>query len=83
VIVMPTRAKFRCTRETQTRWNTQMVDPQRSYEFEATYDPDLPEDQRFARATPVGSLKITVDNPAVTFEPGSAYYLDITPADEA
>jgi hypothetical protein len=80
---MPTRAKFHCTREIQTRWNAQMTDPQRSYEFQAVYDAHQPEDQRFARATPSGSLTITVDNPNVTFEPGRAYYLEITPADEA
>jgi hypothetical protein len=79
---MPTRAKFRCSSENQKRWNSEMQ-PQRSYEFQAMYDPDLPEDQRYAKATPIGSLTITVDNPDVTFEPGKAYYLDISPAEES
>jgi hypothetical protein len=46
------------------------------------YDESIPEDQRYAKATPSGTLTITVDNPAVVFEPGASYYLDITPADE-
>jgi hypothetical protein len=78
---MPTRAKFACTREIHTKWSPN-TDPQRSYEFQAVYDATQPEDQRFAKATPSGSLSITVDNAAVTFVPGKAYYLDITPADE-
>jgi hypothetical protein len=79
---MPTRAKFTCTREIHTKWSNK-ADPQRSYDFHAVYDPTQPEDQRFAKATPSGSLTITVDNPALTFEPGKAYYLDITPADQS
>lgn len=75
------RAKFRCTGYTTTRWGAQ-ADPTHAYEFQAMYDPDQPEDERFAKATPSGSLKFVVDNPAVNFEPGRAYYLDITPAEE-
>lgn len=58
---------------------TVMVWP-RTYEFSATYDPDVPEDQRYALATPYGQLTIQVDNPAVSFVPGQQYYLDFTPA---
>ncbi|MBT2418376.1 hypothetical protein J7F01_41080 [Streptomyces sp. ISL-22] len=47
----------------------------------AMYDPEPPEDQRYAKATPSGSLTIAVDNPAVIFEPGKQYHLDFTPAD--
>jgi hypothetical protein len=74
------RAKFRCTSENTKKWSTN-GDPQRSYDFQAMYDPDVPEDQRYAKATPTGSMSFAVDNPAVTFEPGKSYYLDITPAD--
>ncbi len=79
---MTTRAKFQCNTETTKRWGK---DPatSRVYDFTAVYDAESPEDQRFAKATPSGSLSITVDNPAVTFEPGKAYYLDITPVDSA
>lgn len=75
-----TRAKFRCVGFTTTRWDDR-ADETRAFEFQAQYDPDQPEDQRYAKATPIGKLTITVDNPAVTFEPGQAYYLDITLAD--
>jgi hypothetical protein len=75
---MPTRAKFLCT---GFDVDNDRIDTGRSYTFTAMYDPTQPEDQRYAKATPVGSLQMTVDNPAVSFEPGTAYYLDITPAD--
>lgn len=74
------RAKFQCTSEVNTRWSAKAA-PNRSYEFQAVYDPAQPDDQRYAKATPTGKLTLTVDNPAVTFEPGKPYYIDITPAD--
>lgn len=51
--------------------------------FQATYDPSIPEDKRFAEATPSGVLTITVDNQAALAElqKGKAYYIDITPAE--
>lgn len=76
-----TRAKFVCVGYTTTKWAAH-ADETRAFEFQAQYDPDQPEDQRYAKATPVGKLTMTVDNPNVTFEPGRAYYLDITPIDE-
>ena len=79
---MNVRAKFTCISETHRRWSVNS-DPSRSYEFQAVYDQDTPEDQRFAKATPTGSLQIGVDNPAVVFEPGRSYYLDFTPVDPA
>jgi hypothetical protein len=74
------RAKFRCTAEKTNRFHP-TAPPARSYEFQAMYDPNQPEDQRYATATPTGNLAICVDNPAVTFAPGKSYYLDFTPAD--
>ena len=53
----------------------------RTYRFTPQYDPTVPEDQRYAQATPIGELRIQVDNPNVSFEPGKAYYLDFTPVD--
>ena len=75
------RAKFRCIFETHKKWGPDDAHVTRSYEFQAMYDPETPEDQRYAKATPCGSLTIQVDNPAVTFEPGKSYYLDFTPID--
>ncbi|NUP19885.1 MAG: hypothetical protein HOZ81_28155 [Streptomyces sp.] len=77
---MAVRAKFRCTTETHKKWGPSDEQVTRSYEFMAQYDPDVPEDQRYAKYTPTGTLTIQVDNPAVSFEPGKAYYLDFTPA---
>jgi hypothetical protein len=72
-----TRAKFTCQSETKHAWNPAV----RGFKFSAAYDPDIPEDQRYAKATPTGNLEITVDNPNVNFEIGKSYYLDITPVD--
>ncbi|MFF7259458.1 hypothetical protein ACFZCL_04080 [Streptomyces sp. NPDC008159] len=78
---MTVRAKFRCNFETHKKWGPDDTQVTRSYDFTAVYDTDTPEDQRYAAATPSGSLTIQVDNPAVTFEPGKSYYLDFTPAE--
>jgi hypothetical protein len=78
---MPIRAKFRCHFETHKKWGPQEDQVTRTYEFMAVYDTDTPENQRFAKATPSGSLTIQVDNPDVHFEPGKFYYLDFTPAE--
>lgn len=73
------RCKFRATSETRSAYGP---DGARTYKFQAVYDPDLPEDQRFAAATPTGTLEILVDNPGVEFLLGKQYYLDLTLADE-
>ncbi|MGW9025934.1 hypothetical protein ACWGQ5_17360 [Streptomyces sp. NPDC055722] len=92
-----TRAKFRCHSVEQStsgpvevkRYTGAAPEPTgvmtwpRTYRFTATYDTSVPEDQRYAQATPSGSLHIQVDNPNVVFEPGQSYYLDFTPVDEA
>lgn len=57
---------------TSTSW-------QRTYRFSPQYDASVPEDQRYAMATPLGELRLVVDNPAVSFMPGQQYYLDFTP----
>lgn len=73
-----TRAKFRCN-SVETFSGVPTV--ARAYKFSAVYDDGIPENQRFAQYTPAGQLQIHVDNPAVRFELGKCYYLDITPAD--
>lgn len=78
---MTTRAKFKCITETRNAYNDN--EGVRTFEFQAIYDADVPEDQRFAKYTPSGSLKITVDNPNVQFKLGAQYYLDITEAEES
>lgn len=71
-----TRAKFRCN-SVQSFGPTQPA----SVAFTAVYDSTTEENARFTKHTPSGTLTMTVDNPAVTFEPGSFYYLDITKAE--
>jgi hypothetical protein len=67
---MNVKAKFRCN-------SVQDFGPGRptSVEFMAMYDASTPENERFTKATPSGSLTMTVDNPDVVFRPGRNYYL--------
>jgi hypothetical protein len=48
------------------------------------YDNTIPEDVRFAKATPSGSLEMYIDNPPAFefFEIGKAFYLDFARADQ-
>lgn len=73
---MAVRAKFKCS-SVERFGNTEAA----NYRFSAVTDQSTPENQRYARYTPSGELRIYVDNPAVVFEPGKDYYLDFTPAD--
>lgn len=54
----------------------------KTLEFSTVYDQSIPEDQRFQKATPSGSFRMLVDNPAAIaqFELGKPYYVDFTPA---
>lgn len=58
----------------------------RMLKFYTQYDSTIPEDQRFTKATPSGSLEMTVDNPAALafFENriGKAFYLDMVEVPE-
>jgi hypothetical protein len=53
----------------------------RELRFSTQYSPEIPEDQRFAKASPSGDMRIMVDNPAALamFEGkiGKAFYLDM------
>lgn len=51
--------------------------------FSTVYDPNIPEDQRFQKATPCGDIKMQIDNPEALkqFQPGKSYYVDFTPAE--
>jgi hypothetical protein len=72
------RAKFRC--QSVESFSAQPGGP-RTFKFGAEYDASVPEDERYAKYTPSGSLSIYVDNPNVSFVPGASYYLDFTPVD--
>jgi hypothetical protein len=69
------RAKFKCISETTSAYGSEGA---KHYKFQALYDSTLPEDQRFAKATPSGTLEILVDNPSAQFELAADYYLDFT-----
>ena len=50
--------------------------------FQASYDPSIPEDQAFSKATPSGRLMMYVNNQAALdqLKKGQYYYFDISPA---
>jgi hypothetical protein len=79
--VATTRGKFQLTGIQHTGGSVDGV-PSRRYTFAPRYDQSIPEDQNYAKSTPAGELWLLVDNPAVNFELGQQYYLDITPADD-
>lgn len=72
------RAKFKLTGILNQSWNLN----QKEYRFDAQYDTTIPEDQRFSQATPSGTMRMQVNNPAANefFKLGEDYYLDFTPA---
>lgn len=74
------RGKFKLTEIHQSAW----AGDGRTLIFQAQYDPDSPEDQKYAQFTPTGRIEMHVDNPAALqqFELGKAYYVDFTPATE-
>ena len=69
------RAKFRCDKVTRKRG------PREEVVFHAVTE-DGGEDSDFAKATPEGEVKITIDNERALgwFEPGEMYYLHFVPA---
>ena len=69
--------KFTCTGVTAHSW------PGNTVKLQAEYDPNIPEDQRFQKATPSGSLEMSINNPTLEgfFEPGKKYYIEVRPVD--
>jgi len=54
-----------------------------TFKFGAVYDNGTEENKRYAKATPNGTLEMTVDNPPAQafFELGKSYYLDFSKAE--
>lgn len=77
---MGVRAKFKVTEIKQASWQGEG----RTVTLSAQYDPTIPEDQRYAKATPSGHLEMQIDNPAALEQLplGKDFYLDITPVHE-
>jgi hypothetical protein len=57
-------AKFQLQQVNESTYSTQYPS-QFEFVFRPNYDPSIPEDQRFAKASPTGEFRITVDNPPV------------------
>ncbi len=55
----------------------------RTVRLQPCYDMSIPEDRRFAMATPSGSFEMVVDNPAALaqLKLGQTFYLDLTPVE--
>lgn len=72
------RAKFRCNSVTD---HGTMIQAQ----LGAVSDDGTPENERYHKYTPSGSLTMTIDNPALGefFVPQSYYYLDFTEVTDA
>lgn len=73
------RCKFRLAEVTTYAHGSQQ------FTFRPEYDTSIPEDQRFAKASPSGEFKIMVDNPSAQkmFEVGKHYYFDAQPVPAA
>ena len=69
------RAKFRVTKVAQTAWGNGV-----ELTLSAEYDTSIPEDQRFAKATPSGTMTMYIDNPPASdyLKLGGYFYLDFT-----
>ena len=80
--MMTTQCKFQVTNIIPAYPNTDPDSPFKRVVFEPRYDHNIPEDQRFYKATPHGRLDIVVDNPQVLDElkVGDTVYITITKA---
>lgn len=80
---MSVRAKFRVT-SVEDFGQSKLVKMNAVYETDEQKGAD-PENVRFAKATPNGEFKMTVDNPGAyeQFAPGQQWYLDMTLAQPA
>jgi hypothetical protein len=70
------RGKFQLIKSAEVHWNPTA----RELTFSANYDTSIPEDQRYAKTTPSGEIKMLVDNPSALehFKVGEFYYVDFT-----
>lgn len=77
VVATRVRAKFKVVSATEHEYNGKTV------KLSAIYDQSIPEDRRFAQATPTGELTMFINNPpaANAFKVGQYVYLDFTPVD--
>jgi hypothetical protein len=81
------RAKFTVTRIQQHYYNNgkEVVKSGTEVFLSPQYDTSIPEDQRYAKATPSGEIRLQIDNPpAVDYlKPGETFYVDFTAVPKA
>jgi hypothetical protein len=73
------RGKFMVTEITEMSWSKTA----RKVVLTPQYDTSIPEDQRYAQATPSGRIEMTIDNPpALAALPiGKQFYVDFSPVE--
>jgi hypothetical protein len=77
---MSVRAKLKLVEITALSWGSA-----KRLKFQAEYDSSIPEDIRFAKASPSGHFEILIDNPEALekFQIGKSYYVDASPVPDA
>lgn len=72
------RAKFRVTKVAKTVYGA--AAGQMEVTLAPEYDTTIPEDARFSKATPSGTIQLFVDNPLASdyLELGKYFYIDFT-----
>jgi len=75
---MSVRAKFQVQRVTDVVWGGKEIT------LAPQYDPSIPEDQRYAKATPSGEIKLYIDNPGAADQLalGKFFYVDFTEVEQ-
>lgn len=73
---MSVRAKFKVTSIETFDWSSTI----KKIKLTPQYDQSIPEDRRFAAATPSGEFWMNVDNPAAAEQLalGKTFYIDLT-----
>ena len=76
------RAKFRVN---NIRTYTDDPNGLKTIVLHAVYDDGIPENQRFAQATPSGTVEITINNPPASdvFKHGQEFYVDFSPIEKS
>lgn len=74
---MSVRGKFRVAHVTDFGNNFKEV------QLTAVWDDGIPENARYSKATPTGTVTMTINNPPASdqFVPGKEFYLDFTPVE--
>lgn len=70
------RGKFKVVEITQVHWSKDA----RKVVLQPEYDSTIPEDQKYAKATPSGRIEMTIDNPPASdyLAIGKTFYVDFT-----